>query len=476
MKRRVAEKMVKIDLVESPIPINYQEVPELTREDYGTRIAKVQEICNQRGYSHLIIYGDREHFSNIHYLTGLDPRFEEALLILENGRKPKMILGNECIQYSGMIDLDVDRILYHPFNLIGQPGRHDYRLIDIFKDCGIDATSKVGITGWKYYEPEMHTLDVSILDIPNYIVETLCQVADRNNLVNAMDMFTSSDYGLRHNMTAKEIINFELNGTKASRSVYNVIKNLAEGMTEIEASGFLNIDGEPTCTHANVNFGDTNTSFGLRSSTYHQKLKIGDTAGVGMAYRGSLVHKSGVYINTPEDLTPEQRKVREHFFHTYFASVVAFYENFRIGNTCGRIYDVVDNTLGDGEPGGIRKFNIGLNPGHLIHTEEWTSSPFVKDSKTLIRSGMGVQCDYTVMHNDPYLTAHIEDGFAVADEELRNEIKEIAPSCYERIEARKRFMRDVLNIDLPEEVLPFSDLAAICFPYMANINTILCME
>lgn len=476
MNRKVVEKKVTIDLVENPIEIRYDEIPEFTKEDYEERVNKVLEFMEQRGYSHMIVYGDREHFSNIHYLTGLDPRFEEALLILQKNKKPKMFLGNECLDYSHMLKLDIERILYQPFSLMGQPSDKSVYLVDLFKDCDINESSLVGIAGWKYYDSSKHTLSTSILDIPNYIVETLCQITKRENLVNATDIFASSDYGLRNNMSAKEIIHYELNGTKASRSVYNVLKNVKEGMTEIEASGFLNIDGEPTCIHANVNFGDTNTSYGLASPTYHQKLKIGDTMGVGMAYRGSLVHKSGVYINSPEDLTPEQREVREHFFHTYFKSVVAYYENFKIGTTCGEIYDIVDNILGDGQPGGIKKFNIGLNPGHLIHTDEWTNSPFNKDSKTLIRSGMGVQCDYTVKHQNPYLTAHIEDGFAVADEKLRNEIKELSPSCYARIEARQKFLREVLNINVPDEVLPFSDLPAVCFPYMADISTVLCVE
>lgn len=359
---------------------------------------------------------------------------------------------------------------------MGQPSHSDVLLVDAFKDSGIDEDSLVGICGWKEYDVSKHSLSVSILDIPNYMVETLCQITKRENLVNAVDIFTSNDYGLRNNLSAKEIINFELNGTKASRSIYNVIKNLKEGMTEIEASQFLNIDGEPTCTHTNINFGDINTSYGIASPTYHYKLKIGDTCGIGMAYRGSLVHKAGVYINSPEDLTEKQREIREDFFHTYFKSVVAFYENFKIGNTCGDIFNIVDNTLGHGQPGGIKKFNIALNPGHLIHTDEWTNSPFYKDSKTVIRSGMGVQCDYTVSHKDPYLTAHIEDGFVVADEKLRNEIKVLSPSCYERIEARKKFLRDVLNINVPDEVLPLSDLPAVCFPYMADISTVLCME
>ncbi len=36
----------------------------------------------KRGLTHLVVYGDREHFGNIMYLTNFDPRFEEALLII----------------------------------------------------------------------------------------------------------------------------------------------------------------------------------------------------------------------------------------------------------------------------------------------------------------------------------------------------------------------------------------------------------
>lgn len=476
MISRVREKKVTIEQVETPIPIQYHEVPQYTKEDYEERIRNVYNISDEKGYSHVIVYGDREHFSNVHYLTGIDPRFEEVLLILQKGEIPKFVLGNECYEYANKIDFDIETILYFPFSLMGQPDYDTPNLLDIFKSSGINRDSKIGLVGWKYYDDSKHTLKNSILDVPSYIVETLCQTVERQNIENATDIFTHNDYGLRNTMSAKEIVNHELSGTKSSRSVYNVIKNLKEGMTEIEASALLNIDGGPTCVHPMINFGDTNTSYGVASPTYNQKLKIGDTICVGMAYRGSLVHKAGVYINKPEDLTEEQRKLREEFFHTYFASIVAFYENCKIGKTCGDVYDKVDRVLGGGEPEGIKKFGIALNPGHLIHTDEWPNTPFNQDSKTVIRSGMGIQCDYTATSKDPYLTVHVEDGFVIADEKLRKEIKELSPSCYERIQARQKFMGEVLNIDLPEEVLPLSDLPAVCFPYMADVSTVLCME
>ena len=38
-----------------------------------------------RGYDRLVIWADREHSANLAYLTGFDPRFEEAMLIVATG-------------------------------------------------------------------------------------------------------------------------------------------------------------------------------------------------------------------------------------------------------------------------------------------------------------------------------------------------------------------------------------------------------
>lgn len=52
------------------------------------------------GYDFIVIYGDREHFPNIHYFTGYDPRWEESLLIVGRDRKPVLLVGNEGIGYT----------------------------------------------------------------------------------------------------------------------------------------------------------------------------------------------------------------------------------------------------------------------------------------------------------------------------------------------------------------------------------------
>ena len=71
------------------------------------------------GYDALLVYGDREHFANLAYLTGYDPRFEEALLVLLPGRKPALLLGNEGMAYSGVSPVEIERVLYQSFSLLG---------------------------------------------------------------------------------------------------------------------------------------------------------------------------------------------------------------------------------------------------------------------------------------------------------------------------------------------------------------------
>jgi len=102
---------------------------------------------------------------------------------------------------------------------------------------------------------------------------------------------------------------------------------------------------------------------------------------------------------------------------------------------------------------GLTKFGCTLNPGHLTHTDEWTNSPFQKNSMVKLRSGMALQCDYTVTCQQPFLSAHVEDGLVIADEQLREQVARLAPGCWERIRARRALIRPVLNIDLGEEVL-----------------------
>jgi hypothetical protein len=67
-------------------------------------------------------------------------------------------------------------------------------------------------------------------------------------------------------------------------------------------------------------------------------------------------------------------------------------------------------------------FGVALNPGHQIQLDEWVNSPFSGDSQVELRSGMAFQVDIIPATGGPYFTTNIEDGIALADQALRDEL------------------------------------------------------
>lgn len=77
-------ELVEIELPEFGLP--YIE-PVIPAETYCQRIDEIRARAREVGYDVLVVYGDREHFANMAYLTGYDPRFEEGLLVLDINRQ-----------------------------------------------------------------------------------------------------------------------------------------------------------------------------------------------------------------------------------------------------------------------------------------------------------------------------------------------------------------------------------------------------
>ena len=73
-------ELTRMKLPEYGLP---DEAPELSPEIYRKRLSAFIRRSQAAGYQVMAVYGDREHFSNLRYLTGYDPRFEEALLLLD---------------------------------------------------------------------------------------------------------------------------------------------------------------------------------------------------------------------------------------------------------------------------------------------------------------------------------------------------------------------------------------------------------
>lgn len=145
----------------------------------------------------------------------------------------------------------------------------------------------------------------------------------------------------------------------------------------------------------------------------------------------------------------------------YYAATVAWYENIEIGMLGDEMYHLIESVL----PKSI--YGWHLNPGHLTAGEEWMSSPIYPGSDLAISSGMLFQMD--IIPSVPgYGGASAEDGVAIADQALRQELADKYPDVWARIQARRDYMIHTLGIRIKPEILPLSNLNGYMRPYLLN--------
>ena len=126
-------------------------MPELAPALYGERLERLRARADARGYDRLVVYADREHSANLAYLTGFDPRFEEALLVVSPTGDPAILVGNECFGMAGAAPLRMRRHLFQDLSLPSQPRDRSVPLAAILDEEGIGPGSRVGVIGWKTY-------------------------------------------------------------------------------------------------------------------------------------------------------------------------------------------------------------------------------------------------------------------------------------------------------------------------------------
>ncbi|MDR0473180.1 MAG: hypothetical protein LBH43_05875 [Treponema sp.] len=457
------------EIIVPPFPqekIHESVVSIANAETYKKRIANALDLAWSRyKTTHLIVYGDREHFANIHYFSGYDPRFEESLLILSREQEPVILLGNEGWNYSEIIPYPVKRVLFQSLSLAGQPREPNRTVLSkAIEQAGIAKNSVAGIIGIKYYVAEEAEDFEHTIDIPYFIVKALKSTGC--SVLNAADIMIHPGYGLRTCLDIDEMAVLELAGTKTSRSVYNVMTHLKPDMSEIEASSYLELDGDPLVSHPNVNFTLEGARRGLVSPGNHL-LRYGCVFNIGLGYRSSMVARTALYARSAADFPAEWASVFEKIFIPYFRVIVNWYEGLQIGVSGKSILERIRKQVPEYD-----SLGIGLNPGHLIHNDEWTSSIFTDKGEYAIKNGMAIQCDI-IACPEKYPGIHIEDGLIMADEETRRQFGEKYPENWNRIKARRKLMKENLNIQISDEVLPLSDLQGCLSPWTVNPHSVL---
>lgn len=434
--------------------------PELPVALYLARIARLRERAERRGYERLVVYADREHSAGLAYLTGFDPRFEEALLVLGPSGDPLILTGNECYGMAGAAPLRMRRELLQDLSLPGQPRDRSRLLAQVLADEGIGRGSRIGVLGWKTYPTR------AAIDAPAFLVDELRQLTGpAGSVENASDLLIAAADGLRVINEVEQLAAFEYASCQTSHGVQQLLRGLRPGMTEREAVRLLEWDGSPLSCHLMLTAGPR-ASLGLLSPG-DRRIERGDQFTVAFGIWGALTCRAGFIVEDPAELPAPIADYVERLVGPYFDAVAEWYEALHVGQTGGTLQAIIDRALGD------PFYGIFLNPGHQLHLDEWVNSPVGPGSTVELRSGMALQVDIIPATGTAYFTTNIEDGIALADESLRSAFAAGYPAAWARIQARRRFMSEILGINLHPDVLPFSNLPACLPPFLLRPDRVM---
>ncbi len=438
----------------------------MSRAGLTRNLVLMREAMAARGYTHLVVYGDREHFANIFWASGYDPRFEEAVLIVQPSGAPLLLAGNEGYDYTPVSaavvagDIRVERC--QSLSLLSQPREDRRRLMDMVAGEGFEDGSKVGVAGWKYYSADEVDDPAHTLEVPSILADGLRRLVGSGSVENATDLFMHPGYGFRTTVTAEEIAAFEFSNSVASAAVRRMLFSLREGMTDFEIYEAGQVSGLPLGCHNTFSIGG-NRHLGLGGPS-GEVARRGDPMSFNVCHFGSNIARSGWLVSGASELPEAARDYVDAFAGPYVEVLSAWLAMMRPGVRGGDVFEMIQRKLP------FERFGIFLNPGHLIHTDEWLSSPIARDSDLPLRSGMYMQIDIIPVHRD-YNSSRMEEGIVIADAALQAELGRHYPEVLARCLARRSFMRDTIGLAVPDSVLPLSDTAGIVPPFFFSPRT-----
>lgn len=414
------------------------DMPEIPKDIYTNR---ANELYKRSAKKWVVVYGDREHFANLHYLTEFDPRFEEAILVLGPEEKRYLLVGNEGLMYKSVAKLDAEVILYQSFSLLGQDRSNSLKLTEILKNIGFAKGDSVGVCGWKYAEGETKE-DFAEFYVPAFLIDSIKYViGDEEGIEDVTPILMHPTKGLRAHNEVEQIVAFEWAAARASKALLNIVRSTEIGVSEFEAVSKMGYAGEPLTTHVMYASGKDKI-VGLRSPS-SKIVEEGDAIFTAFGYRGGLSARGGL-------LEKENQVFLDKWAIPYFKGIVTWYESVKVGSVGGEVYEKVVEVM---EEGGLRP---ALNPGHLTGVDEWLHTNFRPGSQEKVSSGMAIQCDIIPEPMPNGINLNCEDSVIIADKQLRKDLEAKYPDVWERIKARQEFMRNELGINISDDILPTS--------------------
>ncbi|PCG14661.1 MULTISPECIES: M24 family metallopeptidase [Sphingomonas] len=438
------------------------EPPALPPARYA---ARCDAALAAAGTDWLVVYADREHMANVMFLSGFEPRFEEALLLLGPGGRRIVVTGNECVPYAERAPLPGLTVrLAQTMSLLGQDRSVAPRLTDVLRDAGLAPGTRTGIVGWKYLAAEEWD---DGLPAPSFLPAAyhaaIARVVGADAVEDRTAVLLHPETGHRSIIDADQIAVFEAAAARGSAMVWSVLSQLRPGDRERDGAARMGYHGDPFNVHMMLASGGAADGgvIGL-ASPGPRVLRKGDGVSTAVGLWGGLTARAGLLDDADDAFVATAAD--------YFAGLVEWYRVARVGTPGGELHDAVTGTLARG---GLHSL---LNPGHLTGHEEWSHTPVRPGSTERLRSGMHVQVDVIPTPMRDGWALNCEDSVVLADAALRAELADRHPAVMARIDARRRFMTDTLGVAVDETVLPLSSVPLCLAPLWLKADHLFVQE
>ncbi len=211
--------------------------PELPAQRYAERIEQLRARMAGRELDLLIVWADREHSAGLSFLSGFDPRFEEAILVVGADGDPAILVGNECWGTAGAAPLAMRRILFQDLSLPSQPRDRSRPLADHpgRRAASSPAPGSASSAG-------RHTPSGRPIEAPAFLVDELRRLVGPDGLVeSASDLLIDPADGLRIVNDVDQLAALESASTRTSEGLRRLITGLRPGLTEREAVQLLRV-------------------------------------------------------------------------------------------------------------------------------------------------------------------------------------------------------------------------------------------
>ncbi len=366
--------MIKIATLDIPDFGAPATIPEIPAELYTERQRQLRKRMQDAGFDCLVVYADREHSANMSYLTGFDPRFEEAIFVMAPNNQNTLMIGNECFGVVGDLKIECGIVLCQEFSLMGQDRSTSWDLRPLLKEAGVVAGIHCGCIGWK-------SLMVGRLELPAWIVQ-LIGGETGTPPVNANDLLMHPQTGMRIRNEPEQIALYEYAATRTSESVLTLLRDLKPGRRAFELARAYDGGGLPLSCHPMLSFG-TSIPNGM-ASPGNAELREGDSLTCALGVWGSLTCRAGLVVRDPSAFQAGKGADVWAVIENYLHVVKNWYAGIHVGARAADVWNAADSAR---DPD---IYSFCVNPGHYLHLDEWVCSPFEKDSDATLPSGAAI--------------------------------------------------------------------------------------